>query len=138
MKNRILGIALAVCFSLTFASTTVAVSRAPTKPLKERVQKAETVFLGKVVNKQVEGDWAKAELLVEEPLRDAEKGAKIAVTWRIRVGNFFIYDVAEDTQGIAILFDKHEGRFWLRADKFEDPEKLDEVKALIEDGEKNQ
>lgn len=113
------------------AASAAGAVRAPTQPLAQRVQEAEMVFLGKVVNKTVDGDWARAELLVEEPLRNAEKGAKVAVTWRIMVGTFFIYDVAAETGGVAILKDKHEGRYWLRDDKFEKPEKLAEVKALV-------
>lgn len=109
------------------AATAPGTSRAPTKPLAERLREAETVFLGKVVNKVVDGDWARAELLVEEPLRNAEKGAKVAVIWRIKVGTFSIYDVAAGTRGVAILKDKHEGRYWLRGDKFENPEKLASV-----------
>ncbi len=35
---------------------------------------------------------------------------------------------------MAILADKHEGRYWLREDKFEPLEKLDEVKKVV--GEK--
>lgn len=130
--TRTLHLNLIACLLLPLSITPIAAgSRAPTKPLSERVQQAETVFLGKVVNKVVDGDWAQAELLVEQPLRNAKKGMKIDVTWRITVGSFFIYDVADGTQGIAILKDKHKNRYWLRADKFEKPEKLAEVKALI-------
>lgn len=133
MKNHCISFILlsGILFALSTTAFAAAV-RAPTRPLKERVQGAETVFLGKVVNKVVEGDWARAELLVKEPLRDAKEGAKVEVIWRIRVGNMFIYDVAEGTSGVAILSDKHEGRYWLRSDKFEDPKKIEEVKALIE------
>jgi hypothetical protein len=105
--------------------------RAPTKPLKDRVSAADTVFLGKVVNKVTTGDWASAELVVEEPLRNAEKDEKIKVTWRIKLGRLHVYDVREGTRGVAILKGKHNGRYWLRGDKFENPNKLAEVKGLI-------
>jgi hypothetical protein len=118
-------------FVLCAGSTALATIKAPTKPLSERVENAETVFLGTVVNKVVTGDWARAEILVEEPLKNAEKDAKVEVIWRIKIGGLPIFDTAAGTQGVAILKDKHEGRFWLRSDKFEKPEKLDAVKDLI-------
>ncbi|MBT3199130.1 MAG: serpin family protein [Phycisphaerales bacterium] len=137
MTRKMILIALAACLltgAVVYAgrgmSTKFAV-RAPTPPLKNRVAAAETVFLGKVVNKVVTGEWATAELLVEESLRNAEKGKKTKVTWRIKLGNFHIYDVPEGSRGIAILKDKHKGRYWLRSDKFEKPNKLAEVKGLI-------
>jgi len=132
MTKRInrLRLVLAPCVLLTLTTGAIAL-RAPTPPLKDRVSAAETVFLGKVINRAEDGDWVRAELLVEQPLRNAEKGMKIEVTWRTRVGSFFIYDVAEGTRGVAILKDKHKGRYWLRADKFEDSSKLAEVKAMI-------
>ena len=100
--------------------------RAPTPPLEERVKAAETVFVGKLINKVVEGDWVRAELLIEEPLKNSEKGAKVLVIWRATLGGRPIYDTPEDSEGIAILGDKHEGRYWLRDDKFEPVGKLDE------------
>jgi hypothetical protein len=117
--------------ALTLTTVTESTAKAPTKPLPERVANAEAVFLGKVINKKVEGDWARAELLVEEPLKNAKKGAKIEVIWRINLGNLPIYDAAEGTRGVAILKDQHEGRYWLRSDKFEKPDRVDEVKGII-------
>jgi len=130
---RILSLLLTfTCIQLTFAAPARGVIKSPTKPLKERVAEAETIFIGKVVNKEVEGDWATAELLVEQPLKNAKLEAKVPVTWRIRLGQLFIYDVAEGTRGIALLGDKHQDRYWLRADKFEDLKKLDEVTSWLE------
>jgi hypothetical protein len=129
-RNKTLYLAFLPCVLLTLTTASLAI-RAPTKPLKDRLTAAETVFLGKVVNRTVTGDWARAELVVEEPLRNAKKGQKVEVIWRIKVGNFRIYDVAELTRGIAILKDKHQGRYWLRSDKFEKPDKLAEVKGLM-------
>lgn len=116
---------------LTASSPCLFAIRAPTKPLAERVAAAELVFVGKVVHKVVEGDWVRAELVVEEPLRGVEKKQRILVIWRATIGGRPIYDTAEGTRGIAILGDKHEGRFWLRDDKFEEVEKLAEVKKLL-------
>lgn len=121
-----------------FASVAVADIKAPTKPLSERVGNAEFVFVGKVINKVVEGDWARAEVLVETPLKNVEKAAKIPVTWRIKLGQFSIYDTAEGSQGIAILKDKHEGRYWLRSDKFEAASKLKEVKGILADAKEGE
>ena len=130
--NKTLQFTLMPCVLLTLTAVSMGV-RAPTPPLKDRVGAAETVFLGKVVNKVVTGEWASAELLVEEPLRNAEKGKKTKVIWRIKsgAGRFHIYDVAEGTRGVAILKYKHGGRYWLGGDKFENPDKLAEVKGLI-------
>ena len=105
--------------------------KAPTKPLAERVGGADSVFVGKLVNRVEDGDWVRAELLVEESLRDVQKGEKIPVIWRKMVGDVPIYDAAEGAKGIAILDDKHEGRYWLRSDKFEPLDQLDLVKELI-------
>jgi hypothetical protein len=55
MRRRIILITLAACLPTT-ASFAI---RAPTPPLKHRVAAAETVFLGKVVNKVVTGEWAR-------------------------------------------------------------------------------
>lgn len=108
--------------------------RAPTEPLKERVRAAETVFVGKLINKAVEGDWVRAELLVEEPLVSSKRDSKIEVIWRATIGGTPIYDTDENSRGIAILKDKHEGRYWLRDDKFEDLNKLAEVKKILKAG----
>jgi hypothetical protein len=129
-KNKTLYLAFLLCVLLTLTTTSLAL-RVRTAPLKARVDAAETIFLGKLANKVVTGEWANAELVVQEPLRNAKKGEKIAVTWRIKLGNFRIYDAPEGTRGIAILKDKHKGRYWLRGDKFEKPDKLAEVKGLL-------
>jgi len=132
--NTLVGVVglLAVTFMGVACATAAALAvRAPTAPLAERVSEAETIFLGKLANKVTDGDWVRADLVVEEPLRDAERGHGTAVIWRAKIDGMPIYDAAEGARGIAILKDKHEGRYWLRDDKFEDPGKLNEVKALI-------
>jgi hypothetical protein len=126
---------LAACFAVlitvAFSSVALGVTRAPTPPLSQRVNEAELVFVGKVVNKVVEGDWARAEILVEQPLKNTVKDAKVPVTWRINLGNFIIYDTPEGSRGIAILKDKHQGRYWLRGDKFERPDQLEKVREIL-------
>lgn len=120
MNNRIhpktlLIIALSACLPLQplAADPVVAQSvekanlRAPEKPLAERVHGADSVFVGKVINRVADGDWVRAELLVEEPLRDVHKGDKFEIIWRAKIGDMPIYDVAEGVRGIAILDDKH-------------------------------
>ena len=105
--------------------------KAQPKSLKERVKDAELIFVGKVVNRVVKGDWVRAELVVEKPFRGVKKGEKVKVIWRKTIGGREIYDTGENTRGIALLKGKHEGRYWLRADRFEGGEKLEEVKKLV-------
>jgi len=113
------------------ASVAVAKTLAPEKPFAERLSDAETVFVGVVTNKVLDGDWARADLLVETPLFNAEQGAKVAVIWRTAVGGQPLYDAASGSKAIAVLKDKHEGRYWLRADRFENIAKLDEAKRAL-------
>lgn len=123
----------AFCMALLILLTpALARTVAPTQPLEKRVKDAELIFTGKVINKTIQGDWARAELLVDESLRGVIKGDKIKVIWRIEIGGQPIYDAAEGQQGIALLGDKHEGRYWLRTDKFESLDKLEKVKELLE------
>ena len=89
------------------------------------------MFVGVVTNKVVDGEWVRADLLVETPLRNAKQGKKVEVIWRATVDGMPIYDTAAGTKRIAILDDKHEGRYWLRDDKFEDLANLAKVKKLI-------
>lgn len=117
---------------LMLAMPALARTVAPTEPLEKRVKSAELIFTGKVINKTVQGDWAHAELLVDESMRGVKKGDKIEVIWRIQIAGKPIYDVVDGKQGIALLGDKHKGRYWLRGDKFEDLVKLDKVKELLE------
>lgn len=133
-SKRITPSHIFVLFILVTMTTDVLAIRAPTKPLAERVKAAEAVFVGKVVNKVTVGDWVTADLLVEDALVNAKLDQKIAVTWRATLGGRPIYDTAAGSRGIAILNDKHQGRYWLRGDKFEDVKKLAEVKKLIKEG----
>ena len=119
------------CFFL-LSGQTFATSRAKEEPLEVRVQAAEFVFVGKLVNKEVEGDWVKAELVVINPLKNTKKSEKVKVIWRAKIGGRSLYNPAVNSQGIALLKDKHEGRYWLRGDKFAAVEKLEKVKALLD------
>ncbi len=120
---------------LVMTSILTAETRAPTPPLEKRVKDAALVFTGKVINKKVDGEWARAELLVDVPLRGVKKGEKIEVIWRVELSGRPIYDAPDGKQGVALLGDKHEGRYWLRDDKFEDLDKLEKVKKLVEKDE---
>ena len=112
-------------------SAVAADTRVPTPPLEQRVKGAELVFVGKLIDKNVEGDWARAKLQVEVPLKGVEQEQAVEVIWRVRVGERPVYDVPEGKQGVALLGDKHEGRYWLRGDKFEDLSKLDKIKKIL-------
>ncbi len=112
------------------AQVAVALRVAPL-PLAHRVQQAETVFVGKLVNKVVQGEWVQAELLVEEPMKNAVLNRMVKVVWRSEIDGMPIYDVAEGVRGIAILSDQLDGRYWLRADKFEEVKRRNEIAALI-------
>jgi len=116
----------------------LALTRAPTPPLDERVEKAEQVFVGTLVNRVEDGDWVQAELRVDIHLRGDKKGALVPVIWRKRLGDLQIYDAPENARGIAILSDKHEGRYWLRADKFEPVQNLQAVRRTLALAEKPQ
>jgi hypothetical protein len=104
---------------------------APPRPLAERVAEAEKVFVGTLVDRVEDGDWVRGKLRVDTALRGVEEKQQIKVIWRKRVGDFQVYDAKQGARGIALLGDKHEGRYWLRADKFEPVEKLDEVAGLM-------
>jgi len=111
-----------------------ALSLLPTPPLSERVQAAELIFVGTVIERAEEGDWVRAVLRVDEPLHGLkEEQKRVEVIWRTRIHEQDIYDADDGQRGIAILSDKHEGRYWLRADKFEPVAMLDDVKKLIAD-----
>lgn len=105
--------------------------RAPTPPLAERVKSAKVVAVGELVNKVVEGDWVRAEILVVEPVVNAKKGEKIPVIWRATLDGQPIYDADEGSTGVVLLDDKHEGRYWLRDDKFENEDKLEEIRKVL-------
>ncbi|MGE9271504.1 MAG: hypothetical protein ACQKBU_11935 [Verrucomicrobiales bacterium] len=116
---------------LALTSPTHAI-QAQTKPLSIRVQQAQCVFVGKVIHKAVEGDWARAQLLVEEPLAGVKKGQKVDVLWRLRIASQPLFDTPEGSRGIAILTDLRDGRYWLRHDRFEDLKKIEEVRRFIQ------
>jgi len=130
-KAVLRALTLLIVVAGTPVSVSVAKTLAPEKPFAERLSDAETIFVGVVTNKVLDGDWARADLLVETPLFNAEQGAKVAVIWRTAVGGQPLYDAASGSKAIAVLKDKHEGRYWLRTDKFENIAKLDEAKRTL-------
>lgn len=116
----------------TSAGITLALSIAPTPPLAERLQQAELIFAGTVIERIETGEWVRAVLRVDTPLHGvAEDRKRIEVIWRKHAGDFEIYDAEQGQRGIAILDTKHEGRYWLRADKFEPLAKMGEVRKLL-------
>ena len=129
--SKTLVLSIAAFIMLARPGTVFPTSKLPTEPLENRVRDAKVVFVGKVINKEVKGAWAYADLLVEEPLKNVQKNESVQVIWRIKLGDRAIYDSAEGSRGIAILDEKHEGRYWLRDDKFEDLAKLEEVKRIV-------
>ena len=108
-------------------------SRLPPKPLEERVRGAETIFVGKVINKVVTGDWARAELEVLTPLKNVKKGAKVSVIWRVEISGRQLFDIAEGAKFMALLKGKHEGRYWLHGEKFKNEKQLNQVKSFIDE-----
>ena len=117
----------------TLLATAPALSIAAPESVEVRVAKAETVFVGKLVNRmEVEGDWVHAELEVTEALHKAKVGDRIPVTWRlVRFNGAVIFDCPEGKQGVAVLDAMHKGRYWLRDDKFLSVDLLKEVKAAV-------
>lgn len=118
-------------FLLLFQPHTLQGARAPLKSLTERVDEAEKVFAGKLINKKVEDEWATAELLVETPFSKTEKGLKIPVMWRTSLGGNKMYNPEEGTRGVAILKPSNDGKYWLRTDTFLDISELEKVKAAL-------
>ena len=57
--------------------------RAPTKPLATRVQEADKVFVGVLINRKLlEGDWCHADLKVTQAIKGVKAGELISVLWR--------------------------------------------------------
>lgn len=121
----------AVCAIVCVVSSAHALSLLPTPPLSERVAGAQVVFVGTLIERVEKGEWVRAVLRVDKPLRGLGEDKRVNVIWRTRVADQWIYDAAEGQRGIAILDDKHEERYWLRADKFEPLAKLEEVEKMI-------
>lgn len=154
-KNLLVSMAsaLSLCLALVLSGSTLALSLAPPRPLEKRVEDSQLIFVGKLVNRVQNDDWVQAELLVEAPLKNVKQGEKIPVPWRLvmvgghrvtvsvegnsevvkteTVGAKPIFDKPEGARGIAILDDKHKGRYWLRADKFEELDQLETVRTLV-------
>ncbi len=125
---------------VTLLITAPAVSVAPPESIEARVAKAETVFVGKLINRmEVEGDWIHAELEVTQALHQSKVGDKIPVIWRlVKFNGAVIFDCPEGKQGVAVLDAKHKGRYWLRDDKFLSLDLLDQVKKAVDVADKDQ
>lgn len=120
MKTIQSSIILVFALLLLLPSTVSATSILPDKrTLEQKVSDADLIFIGKVINKKVNGDWAQAELLVEEPIAGVKKGEKIKVTWRIQVQGRPIYDTKEGLHGLVMLrnTNKYKERFWFKGVK---------------------
>jgi len=89
------------------------------RTLEERVADADLIFVGKVIDKQVSGEWAKAKLVVEEPIAGVKKGDKIPVTWRVSIKGHYIYDTEEGLHGLVMLknSNQHQSRYWFKGVK---------------------
>ena len=89
------------------------------RTLEERVADADLIFVGKVIDKQVSGEWAKAKLVVEEPRAGVKKGDKIPVTWRISIDGRYIYDTEEGLHGLVMLKsgNQYQRRYWFKGVK---------------------
>ena len=93
-------------------------SLAPTKPLPTRVQEAEKVFVGVLMNRKLlEGDWCHADLKVTQAIKGVKVGELVPVLWRPKIAR---YDARENQKGLAVLKYSHKNRYWLRSDTFED------------------
>lgn len=128
--NRLVCVVLA---ALMLVPSALGTTRVRTAPLADRVREAELIFTGKIIDRQIDGDWARAKLLVSEPLRGGEKGQMVEVVWRVRVGDLVIYDAQEGFRGVALLKDKRDGRYWLGHDKFEGLGRLEKIKQIIKE-----
>lgn len=93
-------------------------SRTRKKPLATRVEAAEKVFVGSVVNlKLLAGDWCHADLKVDQAIKGCKVGEIIPVVWRPVIAK---YDAAPNQAGLAVLKGAFKERYWLRSDTFED------------------
>ena len=132
MKRRLTPRTIvSLCMFIWATSVAQALTRLPTPPLADRVATAEIVFVGTLINRVEDGDWVRADLRVDTPIHNAKAGQNIPVVWRRTVNQQVIYNADADQRGIAILKDKHEDRYWLRADKYEPITKLPEIQQLV-------
>ena len=134
MKTVCAHVALAVGVLVGTSLNAWSLSLAPPRPLAERVREAEMVFAGTVVDRVEDGDWVRATLRVDKALQGVARKQKIKVIWRKRIGGSLFFDVEDGAKGVALLKDKHEGRYWLRGDRFEPIGKLDEIAGMLARG----
>ena len=91
---------------------------APGKPdaFEHLLIKAETVFVGRVINRTVDGDWVRAELVVEDALWNAQPRERVPVVWRSKLSRVERFSNTVDTDAgmslgdqAAALYDAQEG-----------------------------
>ena len=103
--------------------------RAPTKPLAERVQEADKVFVGVLINRKLlKGDWCHADLKVTRAIKGVRAGEPVPVLWRPGIAH---YDAREGQKGLAVLKPAHGDRYWLRSDTFEDAALAEQAVKLL-------
>ncbi len=112
----------------------IAICRAAPVPLKQRVEKAKLVFIGKLVEREEKGDWVHAELVVSEPVFGAKKDERVKVVWRKKIGERLLYDLEQGQEGIAILNHKKEDRYYLGEERFEGMDQLEKLREVLRDG----
>lgn len=126
----------AVCNLLPILSAVTAQAevRAPEKPLETRVQEADKVFVGVLINrKELAGDWCHADLKVTQAIKGVKVGELIPVLWRPMIAR---YDAQEKQEGLAVLKPAHEKRYWLRSDTFENPKLAEQAVKSLEQEKK--
>ena len=63
--------------SFIIFNTSLFALRIAVEPLEKRVEKAEKIFVGKLINRVQDGEWVRAELLVDVPIHNVKKGDKV-------------------------------------------------------------
>jgi hypothetical protein len=107
-----------------------ATSLAPEESLEKRVQSAEKIFVGTLINRKVlEDDWCHADLKVTRVIAGVTVDELIPVQWRPEAAT---YNAKENQVGLAILRYKDGKRYWLRPDTFVDPKFADEAIKFLE------
>lgn len=127
--TRIVAVVFSAAAMLLSTFAAKADIRAPTKPLATRVQEADKVFVGVLINRKLlEGDWCHADLKVTQAIKGCEIGELVPVLWRPMIAR---YDAKENQKGLALLKPTYEKRYWLRSDTFEDAKLTDQAVKLL-------
>lgn len=108
-----------------------ALSRMPVPPLRERVAAAEEVAIVTLTQREERGEWARGTLRIDHPIHGSPAGTELPVIWRTTLDDTPIYDAAVGARGIAVLKDRHQGRYWLGQDKLLAFDKLAQVMQVV-------